>query len=390
MNIAFLSSSLSRSGGGVTEVKRRLAQSLLAYPDIDLQVHGLRDIDTDKDIAGWRPLVPKVHDISGPRAFGYAAPLLPQLKSKNIDLIHLHGLWQYPSLAVLKSGKPYITTIHGMLEPWAVKNSGFKKKVAGMLYENAALKGANCIHAITEKELLDIRGYGLKNPVCIIPNGVDLPEDIAGLKAHSPVWKLKEPGKKVLLYLGRIHPKKGLSNLLLSWKDAYTNSKSLAQNWELVIAGWDQGGHEDELKRMAATLGIETSVHFIGPQFNTNRLLAYAHADAFILPSFSEGLPMVVLEAWAFSLPVLMTKECNIPEGFAAGAAYAIQPNQGSITQGLLELFSGSDKERSVMGAAGLKLVNQKFKWDQVATQMRKVYQWILGQTEKPDSIEFR
>jgi poly(glycerol-phosphate) alpha-glucosyltransferase len=314
--------------------------------------------------------------------------LTTALKNSAADIIHLHGLWQYPSLASVKSRIPYVTTIHGMLDQWAIKNSGFKKKLAAAFYEKTALKKANCLQAFTMQEYEDIRQYGLKNPVCIIPNGVDLPSDIGVMKGLCPAWKTSIPaGKKVLLYLGRLHPKKGLTNLIKGWKQSRSNGAGKYEDWNLVIAGWDQGGYENELKALVHTLQIIDSVHFIGPQFKEDKKLTFASADGFILPSFSEGLPMAVLEAWAYELPVLMTKQCNLSEGFTSGSAMEIAAAPDDIAERLSKFFSLSDEELKVMGARGKDLVTNKFNWNQIAMQIHDVYKWVLNRGPMPANI---
>jgi len=160
----------------------------------------------------------------------------------------------------------------------------------------------------TDQERRHIRDYGLRNPVCVIPNGVDLPEDHQA--PVLPPWSDRIPADaKVLLYLGRLHPKKGLPNLLQAWSMARRAVLAQARDWHLGIAGWDQGGHEADLRAQVSAAGLSKCVHFLGPQFGAGRAAAYRNAQAFILPSFSEGLPMAVLEAWAHSLPVLMTRQ---------------------------------------------------------------------------------
>jgi poly(glycerol-phosphate) alpha-glucosyltransferase len=324
--------------------------------------------------------------MQGPRALGYAPALAGALAHSGIDLLHTHGLWMYPSRASLawakSHKKPYVISPHGMLDPWAVNNSKWKKRLAGLLYEDAHLRGASCIHALCNAEYEAIRAYGLKNPVCVIPNGIDLPHVQTDAK---PDWHSMVPeDARVLLYLGRIHPKKGLVNLLHAWRIAKQASGG-GDPWFLVIAGWDQGGHEAELRSLAQQLGIMDSVAFVGPQFDGAKHASYARADAFVLPSFSEGLPMVVLEAWAHGLPVVMTPECNLPEGFAAGAAIGVRPEAGSISDGLMTLFAQPDP--SAMGLNGRQLVEHRFTWPRVAEQMLAVYRWVLGTGEKPECV---
>jgi poly(glycerol-phosphate) alpha-glucosyltransferase len=213
----------------------------------------------------------------------------------------------------------------------------------------------------------------------------------AGTASDSPF----PAGRKVLLYLGRLHPKKGLANLLEAWS---RTRKIQNKEWLLAIAGWDQGGHEAELKRQATDLGLQwqdlpsrspgdKTLFFLGPQFGNAKRTIYSQCDAFILPSFSEGLPMVVLEAWAYGKPVLMTPECNLPEGFAAHAALRIEPSINNITEGLRQLFGMSHDERQTMGKRGLALVKDRFAWSKIAADMMSVYRWMAGGGIKPDCM---
>jgi poly(glycerol-phosphate) alpha-glucosyltransferase len=267
-----------------------------------------------------------------------------------------------------------------------VRNSRAKKRVAGMLFEHAHLRHARCLHALNDSEYRAIRGYGLVNPVAIVPNGVDLP-DSAGTKCE-PDWSSSLPSdSRSLLFLGRIHPKKGLGNLLRAWAQAREECAAAASPWHLIIAGWEQGGHRQELEQLSATLGTRTSVHFVGPQFDEQKTASLARADAFILPSFSEGLPMAVLDAWSHRLPVLMTPQCNLPEGFAAQAAIGMAPEPVSICAALEELFAMTALERRAMGDRGRRLVEERFTWPALAASMCSVYSWILGRGPMPACV---
>jgi poly(glycerol-phosphate) alpha-glucosyltransferase len=277
-----------------------------------------------------------------------------------------------------------------------LKNSRWKKRLAYALFEREHLHGARCLRALCAAEARAIRQLGLQNDIAIIPNGVDLPEMENAETLKSVPWEnVVEADKKILLFLSRIHPKKGLANLLKAWaknrKSEIGNQKS--DEWILAIAGWDQGGHEAELKRLCAALEIPfadirepvnggrqaASVLFLGPQFNVAKAACYHHCDAFVLPSFSEGLPMVVLEAWANAKPVLMTPECNLPEGFQAGAAIQLEPTETGVAAGLQELRRMSDTERNAMGQRARALVAERFTWPHIARQMESVHAWMLG-----------
>jgi glycosyltransferase involved in cell wall biosynthesis len=395
MKTVCIMDSVSRANGGIFEAERRLQQELHSRSGIDVQVIGLKDSHTEADTKAWLPLVPNTFSVKGPRGFGYSAGLGDALGKTDADLGYLVGLWKYPSVATLQwsrqTGKPVMVAPHGMLDPWALRNSGLKKKIAGWLFQNKQLRRATCLRALCLAEVASIRAYGLKNPVCVIPNGIDPPEE----DEHSSRHPLFPAEGKVLLYLGRLHPKKGLANLIAAWNKARATSKG----WSLAIAGWDQGGHEAELKRQATELGIawadgsvirgeNASIRFLGPQFGEDKSACYRSCDAFILPSFSEGHPMVVLEAWAHAKPVLMTPECNLPEGFETLAALRIEPTVESIAHGLTQLFAMPADDLQEMGRRGRGLTESRFAWPKVAEQMASVYQWMLGGGAEPDCVE--
>ncbi len=157
--------------------------------------------------------------------------------------------------------------------------------------------------------------------------------------------------------------------------------------WHLVIAGWDQQGYEQELKQLTKELEVGNSVHFIGAQFNDNKKLTFLNADGFILPSFSEGLPMAVLEAWSYELPVIMTKHCNLPEGFSANAGIEITPDVESISKGMIIFFSEPELNLKKIGINGNLLVREKFSWQNVASELHQVYNWIAGNSAIPESV---
>jgi glycosyltransferase involved in cell wall biosynthesis len=154
-----------------------------------------------------------------------------------------------------------------------------------------------------------------------------------------------------------------------------------------VIAGWNQGSQEAMLRRLIDELGVATTVCLAGPQFGDHKAASFARADAFVLPSFSEGMPIAVLEAWSYGLPVLMTEACNLPEGFAAGAALQVGPDRAGIGVGLRQLFAMSDAARRDMGARGRALVRERFTWASIGAQMAGVYRWVLGGGPPPSCV---
>jgi poly(glycerol-phosphate) alpha-glucosyltransferase len=159
-------------------------------------------------------------------------------------------------------------------------------------------------------------------------------------------------------------------------------------NWQLVIAGETKDQqYVHALKHAAFKLNIADTVKFIGGQFGQDKDTCYREADAFILSSFSEGLPIAVLEAWSYKLPVLMTACCNLPEGFARKAALKVEPEAESVANGIQSLLAMPEKERQEMGENGFDLVKTNFSWQQVAASTLQLYKWVLGQAEKPDFV---
>lgn len=352
-------------------------------------VFGLEDEYSEADLPSWGDVPVRSHSVVGPRSFGFSPKLARAIRDARCDLLHEHVLWLYPSIASLRAfrrGKvPRVMTPHGALDPWALQNSAWKKKIAQWLYENAHLRAAACLHALSESEVASMRSLGLRNPICLIPYGQELPPDTAEGRLSEARRAL--PGRHALLFLSRLHPKKGLANLLRAWANC-RKAEPEAAHWNLVVAGGDEGGHGSVLKRTVSELGIEDSVVFTGPLFDSRKVQAFESAKALVLPSYSEGMPVAVLEAWAWRLPVVMTPQCNLPEGFAAGAALRVEPNVESLSHGLRELFWMSESEREQMGARGRRLLEQRFSWPRVAEQMVGVYRWLLGGGPRPDCVQ--
>jgi poly(glycerol-phosphate) alpha-glucosyltransferase len=409
VHIGFVTGHLTHRSGGLYDSVRRLAQTLDECGAI-VDLLGLVDRFSIEDCQAWAPLRPQGFRVVGPATVGYAPQLYATLARSHAELVHCHGIWMYPSLACLRwtqsTHRPYLISPRGMLDPWALRHSRWKKRVAGFLFQNEHLHRAACIHALCDAEAEAVRAYGLNNPICIIPNAVDLPRSIENPNSGTESLLLKfADDRKILLYLGRLHSKKNLANLLRAWKEALDSDPSMTENWVLAVAGWGQAGHERMLKHLADELGLSfldvsdprsggttattgsISVAFLGPRFGAEKNACYHACDAFILPSFSEGLPMTVLEAWAHEKPVLMTPECNLPEGFAAAAALQIGTSAEQIAAGLKQMTEMSDDDRRTMGDRGHTLVATKFSWPRIGEEMRSVYEWVLGGGATPQTV---
>lgn len=390
MNVVHVTSWLSRSGGGIPPVVWALARETRRR-GVNASVVGLNDEWAEADCKedGF-PFA--ATDVAGPRAFGFSPALKRQLQlcAQPPGIIHSHGLWMYPGLAARKcAGKNHCRLLispHGMLEPWALHHSRWKKKLAGRLFETQNLQTADCLHALCRAEAENFRRSGLKNPIAIIPNGVDL-DEFETPSAGAIMEKFPEiRGRRRLLFLSRLHPKKGLENLLRAWG----KTAPAFQDWQLLIAGGGEPSYENELKTFSNDLVANKSVVFLGPLYGEDKRQILAGADAFVLPSFSEGLSVAVLEAAAAGLPILLTPECHFPELAQSGAAIEIAPTVPSVENGLRQILELPAEQRKAMGQRGRELARKSYTWPAIAEQMCRVYGWLLGTAAMPETVQTR
>ena len=310
--------------------------------------------------------------------FGGALDRIDQ--SIPISAVHQHGIWLRSSHEVIQFAHenklPLIVAPRGMLEPWAINYKKWKKKLAWMLYQKRDLSRVTAFHATSHSEAESIRRLGFKQPVAVIPNGVQLPEaiDYEGGK----VGRL-EGDRKTALFLSRINPKKGLPMLLDAWK------KLAPDNWLLVIAGNDDSNHLPVLERKIEELGLSEQVKLVGPLFGEAKEQAYLNADLFLLPSYSENFGIVVTEALSYQLPVLTTTSCPWHELESECCGWWVEPTPEGIESGLIRAFTVSDTERREMGVRGRALVERRYLWPAIAQNMLIFYDWLIRGGEQPE-----
>jgi glycosyltransferase involved in cell wall biosynthesis len=381
MKVALLCPRLSRRGGGISAAVISLAEAIGTSTEIIPELIGFEPPEP-----GSTRLAPRIVRAYGPIIFPIAPRLGSLLSAGAYDVVHTHGLWSWASVAAAswarRSRRALIVSAHGMLDHWALANSAWRKRSAMALFERGHLKQAACIHALTQAEAGAIRAAGFSAPIAVIPNGVDLPAAVVCPPRH----RMPKDGRRVLLFLGRLHPKKGIGPLCAAWGKAVAIDPTIAETWQLVIAGWDDGGHLPAFRTAAAQSGAAESIAFCGALYGSEKAAAYAHADAFILPSFSEGLPMTVLEAWAHGCAVFATASCNLPEGFKAGAAIPITTEPDEMAAVLVQALPDA-KRLAAAGDAGRRLVLHQFAWAGIAAQWRTVYAWATGRAPAPECV---
>jgi glycosyltransferase involved in cell wall biosynthesis len=387
MSIVHVTSWLSRLGGGIPPVICALARETNRRGQ-NVSVVGLKDKWVGADCQKENfPFV--FGEIFGPQSFGFSPGLRKQLQAlvQSRGIVHSHGLWMYPGWAARKAAIEnhcrLLVSPHGMLEPWALDRSSWKKKVAGLLFENKNLQEAACLHALCLPEAENFRRLGLKNPIAIIPNGVDVEEPAApGGAIFEKFSEIK--GRRRILFLSRLHPKKGLGNLLQAWQKMTPDFK----DWQLLIAGSGDPAYEQALKTFSKDLISNKSVVFLGQVSGENKKQILAAADVFILPSFSEGFSVAILEAAAAGLPVLLTPQCNFPELARSNAALKISTDTAGIEKGLRQILELPDEPGKAMGRRGRELIQKSYTWPAIAEQMCRVYDWMAGKGSMPETVK--
>jgi poly(glycerol-phosphate) alpha-glucosyltransferase len=357
----------SRSNGGVFEAVVQQAEIVRALGG-EAHVFALDDAHAADDRARFGYSEVHLVPVSGPAQIGYAPDLIAAIERVAPDLLHLHGIWMYPSRAgavwARRCGRPYVVSPHGMLDPWITARGRAKKALARIGYERSSWRSATFLHALTEREAADIAREAGRDDSVVIPN--------AGPPAAARASAEREAN---FVYLGRIHPKKNIGALIAAWRlaEAEVNAASAT----LTIAGWGEPDHVAQLK--AELSGAPASIAFDGPIYGEAKARLLREARFLALPSHSEGLPMVVLEAWAAGAPALMTEECNLPDGFAAGAALACGYDPKAIAGALRRAIAMPAPEWKRMSDAALSLARGQFSADSVSREWAAAYAGALA-----------
>lgn len=330
---------------------------------------------SDFDHQRFEPDYPSVPILSRLRASrGLKHAINEQMKLS--DIAHSHGLWLmanvYPSWAAARERKPLVISPRGMLGAPALRFSATAKRAFWLSLQGSAVQFASCIHATSYQEYDDIRAFGLTQPVAIIPNGIDL-----------PVLKRQEdfPLRSVL-YLGRVHPKKGLKTLIEAWAEIEAGHPS----WELIIAGPDESGYANELSRLIVSEGLKRA-SLVGPLYGFEKNAAYQRAGVFVLPTLNENFGMVVAEALANATPVICTQGAPWSGLESEGAGWWIENSVDCLAQCLNSALRHTPSELHSMGEKGRAWMERDFAWNAVGADTMKLYSWLIQEGPCPDFV---
>lgn len=323
----------------------------------------------------------------GPRRLG-RSPALKRWLSANVatgsvDILHTHGMWQmnsiYPAWVSRGSAVKLVASPRGAFSEWAMDYGSRAKRVFWPMLQRPALRRADCFHATSDAEYEDIRRLGFRQPVAVIPNGIDVPADAGGGPASS---------RRTLLFLGRIHPAKGLDLLLRSWAQLQESFP----DWDLLIVGGDTGydsnsSYLSALRETAADLGL-TRLRFAGELRGAGKWAAYQQAALFVLPTRSENFAIAVAEALAAGLPAVVTRGAPWRGLVERKAGWWVDISVEALVMALREAMLLEPRALAAMGQRGREWMRRDFAWDDIGRRMADTYRWLVGDLgQRPDWI---
>ncbi len=353
-----------------------------ALAELGCEVHLVSGVNPGSNSQSILPSRAQVHLCEESKRFGRMwlgrsfAQKLASFDSR--CLVHDHGLWLTTNHGVAKTCAhrrlARVVSPRGMAGTWAMNHGKWKKQIAWWLYQRHDLRSATAFHATSDQEALEIRQLGLTQPIAVIPNGIDRPA--------LPTRK-RFDGKTRVLFMSRIHPKKGLLNLLHAWHGA-----NLPNSWELVLAGPDEGGFQREVERLVTNLQLTDRVRFLGPVNDVEKWQTYVDADYFVLPSFNENFGIVIAEALQAGLPVITTTGTPWKALEVRECGWWVEPSIMGLQAALGSAAGLSSGERQAMGSRGQHYVTNEFSWHKTASQMVEFYRFIQrGCVEPPQCV---
>jgi glycosyltransferase involved in cell wall biosynthesis len=308
---------------------------------------------------------------------GFGSKIKQLCREEGFQLIHNHGVWLHQNHAASRAAAdlklPLVHSPRGMLTLQQMGYRALKKRLAWLLYQKKDLESARVVHVTAENEADDLRALGYTGPLAVIPNGVDIPP-----------WVEKEtssPGFRTALFFSRIHPKKGLPNLVEAW------ARVRPAGWRMRIVGPDLDGHRAQVEALVREKGLEDVFRFEDPVYGEARWDLLRAADLFILPTLSENFGIAVPEALACGVPVITTEGAPWAGIKENDCGWWVPIGVEPLAAALREATEAADSQRRAMGRRGRSWVEKSFTWESAALKMKSLYGWILGGGAVPSFV---
>ena len=310
------------------------------------------------------------------------------IKKIDGDIFHLHNLWSpdlhWAARLFYNIKTPFIISPRCTLEPWDFSHKKNKKKIAWLLYQKKDLEQATCIHATAEIEADNIRKLGLKAPIAIIPNGINI--------ENYPYLKTIEPEEKTILFLSRISPKKGIEKLINAW---ISLPQGLKNNWKVRIVG-EASTEEDKryllnIKKQIEDNNLSKTVTVVGPKYGKEKIQEYKNANLFVLPTYSENFGMVIAEAMASGVPVITTTGTPWKVLANEKIGWWTCPEIEKIRYAMIEAMSLKSEERIRLGLKSREVIIRNFSIEAVSSMYKHLYQWLYDSNNPvPEFVYFK
>lgn len=375
---------LKRSAGGtsiaVTETCSELAKSGLQVNLVSQEFGSEKDGNVLPEHASVRVSFAKAGRLpfAGPVYSTSLGALVERIcRASNSEVVHDHGLWLPANHAVAAACRklrlPLIVSTHGMLSPHALNQDPIKKAIAWRIFQRRNLRSANGVCVTSVREADDVRAKGYDGPIAIIPHGVMLPEQRSDAANGS--------GIRTALYLGRIHPLKGLLALVEAW------ARVRPEGWRVTVAGPDEDGYERTVREAVARAGLEDVFMFVGPAYGRAKAALFEEASLFLLPSWSENFGMAIAEALAHGVPVITTTGTPWSSIARAGCGWWVDLGGGELAGAIREATAASVSDLRLMGSRGREMVSENFEWSRIAAMLIAFYGWVLGRAPRPEFV---
>lgn len=285
----------------------------------------------------------------------------------DFDVIHHHGIWLRlaHAMASIPMSQKYtkILSVHGMLQPNALKIGGWKKKLAWKFFQKRDLLRFDAFHATALAEANAIASH-TRREIATIPIGV--PDEVLEFR-ESKVDNLPA-AERYCLYLGRLNPVKNLECLIRTW------AQVVRDDWRLKIVGNGDESYCNALRQLAHELGVSNSIEFPGLKLGREKLDLISKAQALVLPSHSENFGVVVVEALALGVPVIASSGTpwRILNDRECGWWYG--EDGLTLSDSLQSLFCETAYELCLRGERGKFLIDECFLWDRIVDQFEDMY----------------